>query len=175
MELSPGAAPPALPPRRTMRRTSLALLVALTALEACSNSTSSTGSDPTPDAPGSPPDATRGDAGPIDAGPIDAAPIDGMPPAATVIAVPCPASPAKAITASDNNDKTYMPSSVTITMGQIVKFTMPGAHDVEPNLTMSDPGLTVNFGETRCLMFSRTGTYGFHCGPHQFTGTVVVQ
>lgn len=153
-----------------MRRTPLAL-AALAALAACSSSTSSTGPDPNPDAPGSPPsDAARSDAGAI-----DAAPIDGTLPAATVIAVTCPATPAKAITASDNNDNTYMPASVTINMGQIVRFTMPSSHDVEPNRTMSDPGLTVGFGETKCLMFSRTGNFGFHCGPHQFVGTVVVQ
>jgi plastocyanin len=68
-----------------------------------------------------------------------------------------------------------MPSAVSIAVGQIVKFTMPGSHDVEPNRAMSDPGLSVGFGETKCLMFSRTGTFGFHCGPHQFIGTVVVQ
>lgn len=145
-------------------------LVLLAALAACTSSTSNTGPGPTPDAPGQAPS----DAMPprIDAAPmIDAPP----PPPATVIAVACPATPAKAITANDNNDNTYMPSAVSIAIGQIVKFTMPSSHDVEPNRTMSDPGLSVGFGETKCLMFSRTGTFGFHCGPHQFTGTVVVQ
>jgi plastocyanin len=145
--------------------------VLLAALAACSSSTSNTDPDPTPDAPGSTPSdgmPPRSDAAPM----IDAPP---PPPPATVIAVACPATPAKAITAIDSNDKTYMPSSVSITMGQIVKFTMPSSHDVEPNRAMSDPGLSVGFGETKCLMFNRTGTFGFHCGPHQFTGTVVVQ
>lgn len=145
-------------------------LVLLAALAACSSSTSNTGPDPTPDAPGSTP--SDGMPPPSDAAPmIDAPP----PPPATVVAVACPATPAKAITADDNNDNTYMPSSVSITMGQIVKLTMPGSHDVEPNRAMSDPGLSVGFGETKCLMFNRRGTFGFHCGPHQFIGTVVVQ
>jgi plastocyanin len=46
---------------------------------------------------------------------------------------------------------------------------------VTPDDTMSDPGLRVNYGETKCLMFTLKGTFGFHCVPHLFTGTVVVQ
>jgi plastocyanin len=149
-------------------------LVLLAAIAACSSSTSNTDPNPTPDAPGSTPsDAMppRSDAAPQ----MDASPTDASTAPTTVVAVTCPATPAKAITALDSNDKTYMPSSVSITVGQIVKFTMPSSHDVEPNPAMSDPGLTVGFGQTKCLMFNHTGTFGFHCGPHQFTGTVVVQ
>jgi plastocyanin len=149
-------------------------LVLLAALAACSSSTSNTDPNPTPDAPGSPPSDAAPP--PTDAAPrADAAPDAPPPPPATVVAVTCPATPAGAITALDSNDKAYIPSSVTITVGQIVKFTMPSSHDVEPNPTMSDPGLSVGFGQTKCLMFNHTGTFGFHCGPHQFTGTVVVQ
>jgi plastocyanin len=102
---------------------------------------------------------------------IDAA-IDAPPPAATVIAVTCPATPAKTITATDGM---YSPSSVTITVGQVVRFSMPSSHNVAPNSTMSDPGLSVDFSETKCLMFTLKGTFGFHCIPHGFTGTVIVQ
>src|SRR5262245_55222557 len=96
----------------------LALLIALAA---CGGSTSNTG--PTTDAPSSPPgDAPRSDAAVNpDAMRPDAA-IDAAI-TATVVAVTCPATPAAAITANDNNDTTYMPSSVTISVGQIVKFT----------------------------------------------------
>lgn len=148
------------------------LLAPLLALAACS-STPNKDPNPTPDAPGSPSDAARTDApAPADAS-VDAPP--DAPVAATVVTVTCPATPAKSITASNSNDQTYMPSSVSITVGQVVKFTMPSSHDVEPNPTMSDPGLRVDFSETKCLSFTRPGTFGFHCGPHQFTGTVVVQ
>lgn len=108
-----------------------------------------------------------------DAAPADAR-IDAPPP--TVLAVTCPATPDKTISAIDGNDTTYTPSSVTIVVNQIVKFTMPSSHDVVPNtIGTSDPGLTVNFNETKCLMFTKTGTFGFHCGPHTFAGTVIVQ
>jgi hypothetical protein len=38
-----------------------------------------------------------------------------------------------------------MPESVTITVNQVVRFTMPTNHNVTPDATMSDPGLTVNY------------------------------
>jgi plastocyanin len=95
--------------------------------------------------------------------------------AATVKAVTCPATPAASVTATDGTDTTYSPKMVTISLGQIVKFTMPSTHNVVPNPTMSDPGLVVNFNATTCLMFTQTGTFGFHCGPHSFVGTVTVQ
>jgi plastocyanin len=133
---------------------------ALIALVGCSSSMSNTGPNPMPDAPPPPH---------IDAG----APPDA-PAAATVMGVTCPASPAKTITATDNTSA-YNPATVMISVGQVVKFAMPSAHDVVPNTTMSDPGMNVGFGETKCLMFAHQGTFGFHCAPHGFTGTVVVQ
>jgi plastocyanin len=39
---------------------------------------------------------------------------------------------------------------------------------------MSDTGLNVGFGETKCLKFTKQGAFGFHCQPHSFTGTVTV-
>ena len=144
-------------------------LTVLLALAACS-STPNTGPNPTPDAPGSSMDAARNDASP----PRPDAAIDAPPPVATVLAVTCPATPAKTIVASNSQD-IYVPSSVTITVSQVVKFTMPTDHNVTPDDTMSDPGLSVNYSETKCLMFTRAGTFGFHCVPHGFTGTVIVQ
>ena len=44
----------------------------------------------------------------------------------------------------------------------------------KPNTTMSDPGLNVGFGATKCLRFTAPGTFGFHCTPHGFAGTVTV-
>jgi plastocyanin len=42
-------------------------------------------------------------------------------------------------------------------------------------VTTSDSGLHVNFNETKCLKFTKQGTFGFHCGPHGFLGTITVQ
>jgi plastocyanin len=91
--------------------------------------------------------------------------------------VTCPATPAATVMTSGS---AYAPMSTTITQGQIVQFVMPASHNVVPghhiaDNTIADPGLTVNFAETKCFMFTQTGMYGFHCGPHQFDGTVVVQ
>jgi plastocyanin len=75
---------------------------------------------------------------------------------------------------------TFTPNAVTITQGQVIRFQMPDTHNVVPghqpaDSTISDPGLNVDFNTTKCLMFTRTGTYGFHCQPHGFNGTVTVQ
>lgn len=128
-------------------RASLALLFTLAA---CSDDSSSS----TPDA------ATQGDAGG----------------GATVTTVTCPATPAATISAKDGDNTAYMPSTASISVGQVVKFTMPSSHNVEPNTLMNtDPGLKVNLGETKCLMFTKAGTYAFYCVPHGFKGSVTVQ
>src|SRR5262245_46719564 len=67
----------------------------------------------------------------------------------------------------------YMPSTVTISTGQVVQFVTTSLHNVAPNAGV-DPGLTVGFNATACLKFTAAGTFGFHCGPHGFTGTVTV-
>lgn len=69
----------------------------------------------------------------------------------------------------------YSPNTLTINQGEAVKFVMPSSHNVVPSTTGSDPGLSVPFSTTRCLQFNMTGTFGFFCGPHGFTGSVTVQ
>ncbi len=96
---------------------------------------------------------------------------------ATVQMVTCPATPAATVTTSGFM---YSPMTTTITQGQIVKFMPAIDHNVVPghvpsDSTIADPGLNVSFGATTCLMFTQTGMYGFHCGPHMFNGTIVVQ
>jgi len=95
--------------------------------------------------------------------------------APSVTTVTCPASPAATISAVNTTDA-YSPSSATISVDGIVKFVMPSDHDVVagPSNTI-DTGVAVGFSTTKCLKFSKAGTFGFHCGPHAFTGTVVVQ
>ena len=100
------------------------------------------------------------------------------PPAANVAAVDCASNaPTQTITATgtmpDGSDGKFMPMSVTITKGQVVKFVMSQLHNMAPN-TGTDPALTVNFGETKCFKFNAAGTYNFHCTPHGFQGSVVV-
>jgi plastocyanin len=97
-------------------------------------------------------------------------------PPATVQTVTCPATPAAVVMTSGFM---FSPTMTTITQGQIVQFVMPSEHDVVPghvptDSSIADPGLDVNFAETKCLMFTQSGMYGFHCGPHSFNGTIMV-
>jgi plastocyanin len=105
--------------------------------------------------------------------------VDAAPPAdagaPTVTAVTCPGRTVPTISAV-NGTNAYTPTGASISVGQIVKFTMPSEHNVVPNpLKNTDTGLNVNFNETKCLMFAKAGTFNFYCGPHGFTGTVTVQ
>jgi plastocyanin len=77
-------------------------------------------------------------------------------------------------TGTTTADFAYDPTSLTITVGSAVKFVMPDIHDVVAD-TGGDPGLSVDFSETKCLKFDAAGTYKFHCGPHKFEGTITVQ
>jgi len=95
------------------------------------------------------------------------------PTTAKVSEITCPATPDATVTTVDGTFS-YMPGAVTITVGQIVKFTTSATHDVAPNTTGSDPALRVGFGATKCFKFTAAGTFGFHCTPHAFTGTITV-
>ena len=101
---------------------------------------------------------------------MDAA-IDAGPP--TVFDVAC-AMPAATIITTDPVFA-FQPTSVMINVGQQVKFTTSSEHDVESNPAGGDAGLFVDFNTTKCLMFTKAGTFHFHCGPHGFMGSVVVQ
>jgi len=109
---------------------------------------------------------------------VDATPVMIDSPAAqTVQTVTCPATPAATVTTSGFM---FAPMTTTVSQGQVVQFTMPSSHNVvaghvPSDSTIADPGLAVNFSETKCLMFTQAGMYGFHCGPHSFNGTIVVQ
>lgn len=95
-----------------------------------------------------------------------------------VTTVNCASStPAATVTTKDNGgdggSDVFMPMATTISVGDVVKFVMPGIHDVVPN-TGVDAGLSVGLGDTKCLKFSTAGTFAFHCGPHGFPGTITV-
>jgi plastocyanin len=70
-----------------------------------------------------------------------------------------------------NAGLSYSPASTTIAANGVVKFTLGATHDV----ASSTSGLSVGLGGTKCLKFPTAGTYQFHCTPHGFTGTIVVQ
>jgi plastocyanin len=90
------------------------------------------------------------------------------------VVTPCVGESATVTADPSESASTYMPASTTISVGQIVKFEMPLAHNVAPNTSSEDPGLSVGFGATKCLKFTAAGTYKFKCTPHGFVGTIVV-
>lgn len=101
--------------------------------------------------------------------------VDGAGP--SVRTVTCPPGQMPTVTTTSNTDQAvYSPKTTTISVGGIVKFVMPSLHNVAPNpLQPTDPGLSVDFGQTACLEFNKAGTFNFRCVPHGFTGSVVVQ
>jgi plastocyanin len=134
-------------PMLMLMRTSLALLITFTA---CSSSSSNT------------PDA--------------AVQIDGG--SATVMAVTCPATTPLTVTTDDSQMKfTFTPAAnPSLPVGSIVTFTMSATHNVVPNSTAAtDAGLQVNFRETKCLQFTKAGSFSFICQPHGFGGKITVQ
>lgn len=91
-----------------------------------------------------------------------------------VVAVTCPATADAEITVNAAGTA-YSPMATTVPVNAVVKFTMTATHNAAPNtLTTTDPGLNVGFGETKCLKFTATGTFGFFCTAHSFAGTVTV-
>jgi plastocyanin len=94
-----------------------------------------------------------------------------------VLTVTCPTT-ADATVMTTSTVDAYMPATTTVPKNAVVKFVMASAHDVNPNTAggkTSDPGLTVGFGETKCLKFTETGAYNFFCSVHSFAGVVTVQ
>jgi plastocyanin len=110
-------------------------------------------------------------------GPADAAPGDGGGSgAANVMAVTCPSTVPLTVSAGNADMMfNYTPSNAPIPVGSVVKFVMGTIHTVEADVRGSDPAINVGLGQTRCLKFNKTGTFGFHCQPHGFPGTVTIQ
>jgi plastocyanin len=127
-------------------RSSLALLIALAACKSSSSSTPDGGRQS--DAPGP-----------------------------SVVAVTCPDTVPLTVDAPDSDMKfVFAPASNPITVGDIVMFTTHAAHNVvpDPAAAKTDPGLTVNQNDTKCLEFTQTGTFGFMCGIHSFKSAITV-
>jgi len=90
-----------------------------------------------------------------------------------VRAVTCPPGDMPTITTSE---VAYVPPSLGISVGGIVKFVMSPAHNTTPDPSgSSDPALLVDFGATACFEFDKAGTYGFLCSVHRFSGQILVR
>jgi plastocyanin len=114
---------------------------------------------------------TTGSTPPATPPPSDAPPVDAPP--AVVELSRCPDTVAGTVMDSAT---AFIPKDTTITVGQVVEFVITAEHFVIPNtLTTTDPALNVGRGQTKCFQFNTAGTYGFLCGVHSFTGTIVVQ
>ena len=88
---------------------------------------------------------------------------------ASVHMVACTGSPPLIVT----SNFMYSPTSVTIAPGGLVHFQLEGIH----NVVSTTPGenFSLGFGADACLQFDVAGTFTFKCGPHNFTGSVMVQ
>ena len=92
-----------------------------------------------------------------------------------VMSVTCPTTADAMVTVNATGDA-YVPKTQSVPANAVVKFVMTATHDAKPNTqTTTDAGLTVGFGETKCLKFTQAGTYGFFCSAHGFNGTITVQ
>lgn len=74
---------------------------------------------------------------------------------------------------------TFTPNEVTINVGDSVRFSVPSSHNVvqvSPALwdaNKNEPetnGFSVDFGETKEVLFSTAGTYYYVCQPHAAVG-----
>lgn len=102
---------------------------------------------------------------------VDAPP--DVPPIPVVELSSCPPTVANTIVDSPTM---FIPKTVTIPVGDVVKFTITAEHFVIPNtLTTTDDALRIGRGQTKCFRFNVPGVYGFLCGVHSFTGTITVQ
>lgn len=92
---------------------------------------------------------------------------------ATVVEVTCDGS--EVATVVTQAASKFDPMSTSIAVNDVVKFEMDPSHDVAPHLSLpSDPGIRVDFGETKCLRFTQAGTFNFFCTSHGFAGSVTV-
>lgn len=108
------------------------------------------------------------DASSIDGPPRDAA-IDAPPDGPTSVQrVTCPPTVAETVTTTMTGQYAWVPASITIKVGDIVKFAPGSIHRVVPHTTKeSDPGMNSgSTGEVRCLQFTVARAYNYQCAPH---------
>lgn len=66
----------------------------------------------------------------------------------------------------------FQPAQTTIKVGDVVKLAPSPDHDV---VSDSSADFSLSLGEEGCFRFDVAGTYPFHCRPHGFKGTIVVE
>ena len=96
----------------------------------------------------------------------------------SVVEVTCPASVPLSVDVPDAMSSfVFTPSAnPPLPVGSIVKFTTHSAHNVVPNtIRPTDPGLRVDYNSTKCLHFTKPGSFGFNCQPHGFAATITIQ
>ena len=116
---------------------------------------------------------TRHDAAVVSDARVDATVVDAAPDAQQFVnTVTCPATPNAEIGVTSG---AFVQPQTTITQNQIIRFTMDQFHTAKPALTgTTDPGISVNQSQVKCLQFTATGTFNFRCSIHGFTGSVIV-
>jgi plastocyanin len=66
--------------------------------------------------------------------------------------------------------------SHTIAVDDIVEFEMPAGHNAfSGGANAPDGQFSTDFGVTKCFQFTEVGTFPFHCTPHDFVGTLIVE
>jgi plastocyanin len=105
-----------------------------------------------------------------DGGGVDAPKADAS--GATVMTVTCPSGNVPTITTLAS---AFDMPTLAISQNGIVKFVSTATHPVAPFPgPMTDPGIVVPEGQTRCLQFTATGTFKFICRIHSYLGTITV-
>ncbi len=107
----------------------------------------------------------------------DDPPVDSMPagdaPPATVMTVTCDGTEVEEI--ETTGGFRFSPMAVTISVGDVVKFTNASNHSLVPGASPTDSGLRGGFGVSTCLKFTAAGTFNFKCNPHSsMTGSITV-
>lgn len=135
------------------------------------------------DAAGGDDDAASLDAASPDADPNapDAMiPVDAEP--SSVLVVPCAGATIEVTVSAPGFAFAFTPSDGgaadqhTIAVNDIVQFDMPASHNAfsgPPNAP--DGQFSTNFNGTTCFQFTEAGTFPFHCTPHDFTATLIVE
>ena len=102
--------------------------------------------------------------------------VDAAPDAPVVPVLALASCPAAVDATVQDTPTAFLPKDSTIPRTGVVKFVITAEHFVLPNtLVNTDDALMVSRGQTKCFQFNVTGTYGFLCGAHGFTGTITVQ
>lgn len=64
----------------------------------------------------------------------------------------------------------------TIAVNDVVRFEMSPSHNAFSGPANAPDGLfSTGFNQTKCYQFTEAGTFPFHCTPHDFVATLMVQ